>query len=138
MCFLKITSKEKSFKDLSKVTLLPIYSIYDKGEKRNKTDVYNEFRISFDVSDKEWDDFPGQVQDAINYLQHNFMVIQKILIEYNVSDRFLDFPIYSRLNDNIVNQNDYLPKELVILAGKLGLGIEMSIYSKNAFEEKNE
>ena len=44
-------------------------------------------------------------------------------------DCYLDFPIYSRLNDEIVNQNDHLPRKLINLAGKLNIGIEMSIYS---------
>lgn len=52
----------------------------------------------------------------------------------NVSAANLDFPIYSRLNENIINQNDKFPKELIILAGKLSLGIELSIYSRKVFD----
>jgi hypothetical protein len=36
---------------------------------------------------------------------------------------------------NSTNQNDHLPKELLSIAGKLSLGIEMAIYSLDAFEK---
>jgi hypothetical protein len=67
-------------------------------------------------------------------LDKYFVELQNFLAKPNINSAALDFPIYSRLNEDIVNQNDQLPKELIILAGKLSLGIEISIYSKDVFE----
>jgi hypothetical protein len=55
--------------------------------------------------------------------------------EFQPDELFLDFPIYSRLDGEIVNQNDYLPSKLISLAGELGLSIGISIYSKEAFDD---
>lgn len=136
MCFLKIHSKNYTFKKFCETTKVPLYSVFDKDEYRNKsrTRKSDYFVVSFDVSDAEWDDFPAQVNDAIKFLTVNFSELDKLISETPDAEGYLDFPLYSRLNEEVVNQNDHLPKELIRLAGKLGLGIEMAIYSQEAFE----
>lgn len=134
MCVLKIHSETTSFKKFCETTKIPVFSVTEKGELRGKTRVSETFVVSFDVSDAEWDEFTEQVNDAINFLIKNFDELKQLITKVPDSDGYLDFPIYSRLNDNIVNQNDHLPKELISLAGKLNLGIEMAMYSADAFE----
>ena len=136
MCFLKIHSNNHTFKKFCETTIVPVYSVFDKDEYRNKskTRKSDSFVVSFDVSDAEWDDFPAQVNDAIKFLTANFSELDKLISEIPDAEGYLDFPLYSRLNDEVVNQNDHLPKDLICLAGKLGLGIEMAIYSQDAFE----
>jgi hypothetical protein len=135
MCVLKIYSDTDSFKLLAEKTVLPVYSVYEKGDLKiaSEKQTYTDYRISFDVSGKEWDDFDGQVKDAILFLEKYFDALNVMMQSHNISDAYLNFPIYSRLDDTIVNQNDHLPVKLIMLAGKLSLGIEMAIYSKNAF-----
>lgn len=130
MCFLKMFSDKKSFKIFATSTSIPIFSVFDKGEFRKKSSKvpFPHNQISIDVSDKDFDDFKGQVSDAIAFLQTNFDELNLLISTNEVTDAYLDFPLYSRLTSDIVNQNDHLPKELIVLAGKLNLGIEMSIY----------
>ncbi|MBL1292883.1 MAG: hypothetical protein COB61_003325 [Thiotrichales bacterium] len=90
--------------------------------------------LSLDVSEKEWDDFPGQVTDALEFLSKYYEELSDLFGEIDNVDAYLDFPIYSRLNEEIANQNDHLPRDLVSIAGKLNLGIEMSQYSHDAFD----
>jgi len=135
MCVLKIYSNTHSFKDYPNHGNLPIYSVYDKGEFRTKKRQCTEFTMSLDVSDKEWDNFPGQVEDAIKFLKQNFIALNDLYVKYSVNNWYLDFPLYSRLNDQVINQNDRLSSELISLAGKLNLGIEMAIYDPNAFSD---
>ena len=134
MCVLKIHSHKKSFKKFCETTNIPVFSVFDKGEVRSKTRICESFVVSFDVSDAEWDSFSEQVDDAIKFLTVNFRDLKQLLSETLDADGYLDFPIYSRLNDTIANQNDHLPKKLINLAGKLNLGIEMSMYSADAFD----
>ena len=136
MCLLKIYSDTFSFKAFSEYTDIPVFSVFDKGEYRNKkkTRESKEYVLSLDVSDKEWDDFPGQADDAIRFLCEHNEELQRLLCSSGDISACLDFPIYSRLNDEIINQNDYIPRELVSLAGRLRLEIGMSQYSKEAFE----
>ena len=135
MCNLKIYSDTDSFKSFEKMTKIPVYSSYDKGEKRGnrKSDVRTDYRISFDVSDKDWSDLEGQIEDTILFLTKHYDELEQLIKTHNISTAYLDIPIYSRLYGEIVNQNDHLPKELIILAGRLSLGIEMAIYTKDAF-----
>jgi len=135
MCVLKIYSDTYSFKGFSEDTDIPIFSVFDKGEYRNKkrTRVCNENTLSLDVSDKEWDDFPGQAADAISFLSMHYDELLELLSKVSDVSACLDFPIYSRLSSEIVNQNDYIPKDLISLAGKLNLEIGMSQYSRDAF-----
>ena len=133
MCLLKVYSDTKSFKSFEKTTRVPVYSIYEKGDRQAKRKVHKDFKISFDISEKDWDDFEGQVQDAIIFLTKYRKDLKTLFKTHKVTTAYLDFPIYSRLQGDIVNQNDSLPKELILIAGKLSLGIEMSIYSKDAF-----
>lgn len=134
MCVLKVYSDTDSFKEFEKTTKIPVYNIYDKGESKGKNQVRADYRISFNVSEKEWDDFEGQVEDTIVFLTKNFDDLEQLFKTHSITTAYLDFPLYSRLYGDIVNQNDHLPKELIQLAGKLSLGIEMAIYSKDAFD----
>ena len=131
MCVLKVYSKTSSFKEFANTTNIPVFSVFDKGEYRNKrkTRMCKEFVISLDVSSKDWDEFPNQVSDAIEFLNKHFAELEKLLFNHDIDEAYLDFPLNSRLNDEIANQNDHLPKELISLAGKLNLGIEMAIYA---------
>lgn len=130
MCLLKVYSDTDSFRLFEKTTTIPVYSLYDKQEK-GRTD----YRISFDVSDKDWDDFEGQIKDTILFLTKHYGELEALFKTHNITTAYLDFPIYSRLYGDIVNQNDHLPKELIALAGKLSLGIEMAMYTRDAFEK---
>lgn len=136
MCVLKVYSDTDSFKSFAKTTKVPVYSIYEKGEQHENGKIYvrTEYKISFDVSDKDWDDFEGQIGDTIRFLTKYYNNLEELFKTHNITTAYLDFPIYSRLYGDIVNQNDQLPKELISIAGKLSLGIEMAIYSKDAFE----
>jgi hypothetical protein len=132
MCVLKVYSNIDSFCKFKETTRIPAYDSYEKGEKIGKR-IHTDYRISFDVSDREWDDFNGQVQDAIKFLEEYKKDLVELFNTHKISDAYLDFPLWSRLDKDIVNQNDHLPRELVSLAGELDIGIEMAIYATDAF-----
>ncbi len=137
MCILKIYSDTTSFQAYSESTDLPIISCKVKGQLRRKStgELHKAYRISISVSDKEWDDFKGQVADAIAFLARHESELSDLIESHDGTDAYLDFPLYSRLGGEIVNQNDHLPRELIVLAGRIGLGIEMAIYKKDLFDE---
>ena len=136
MCVLKIYSETKSFRGNAALNGLPVYSIYDKGDVRRKRtgELYEDYRVSLDVSDAEWDEFPLQVTDAISFLTKHKVALSELLQSTDDADAYLDFPLWSRISEEIANQNDHLPKELIVLAGELRIGIEMALYSRDAFE----
>lgn len=130
MCVLRIFSDTDSFKSFALGTKLEVVSVHDKDEIRKigKKIPMPQYQISLAVSDRDWDDFPSQVKDAIVFLSENFDELAKMQRNHKVDDAYLDFPIESRLDGDIVNQNDHLPRQLIALAGKLNFGIEISIY----------
>jgi hypothetical protein len=136
MCILKIYSDSMSFEHFSETTSLPILGFQVKGRPvRARSDrTYESHRLSIDVSDKDWSDFDGQVADAISFLADHEQELIDLLKSHEATNAFLDFPLYSRLDENIINQNDHLPRELIVLAGRIGLGIGMAIYSKDAMD----
>ena len=140
MCILKIFGDTDSFKLFERATKIPVYSSYEKDEqiRTGNNSLRTDYKISFDVSDKDWNDFEGQVQDTIRFLTKYYDDIEQLFNTHTITTAYLDFPHYSRLYGDIANQNDHLPKELIQLAGKLSLGIEMAIYSKDAFDREEE
>ncbi|WP_210420384.1 hypothetical protein [Aquisphaera giovannonii] len=83
------------------------------------------------VSDRRWDDLPGQIEDAIEFLQRHRNDLERLRAAPGVVDIRLDFPYELRIDeDNVWAQFDYLPPKLLALAGALGIGIEMSLYPR--------
>jgi len=136
MCLLKVYSNIDSFESFSKITNIPVFSYGNKGEQKiNSNKILDDYRISFDVSGKEWDNFDVQINDAILFLEKYKEQIQYLIATHSITNAYLDFPLWSRLDGNIVNQNDHIPRELIKIAGELNIGIEIAIYAQDAFED---
>jgi hypothetical protein len=72
----------------------------------------------------------------VAFLTKHNVTLAALLYKSFVSDAYLDFPLWSRLDGNIVNQNNHLPRELVKLCGALGIGIGMSIYDRESLTDE--
>lgn len=139
MCILKVYSKSRSFKEFAEDSPIPVFSVHDAGGVRRTStgEKWDENRISFDVSDREWNDLAGQIQDAIVFLERHGEALHQLLTTQEVSKACLDFPFWSRLTGDVVNQNDYLPEELIARCGVLGLAIGMAAYRRDFFEDES-
>ncbi len=130
MCVLHVTSRSESFSELLKLTRLPVYQSHEKGEikqaRRGLT--WEDFGFSCEVSAREWNDFPGQVEDAIRFLARHSPELKALGVQHRLDDIRLDFPIESRLSKEVFGQFDYLPPKLVRLCADYGIGIELSHY----------
>lgn len=135
MCFLKLFSDTASFKDYAAETELPVFGVHDAQDiRRRKTgETFGTHRISFTVSACEWDDFDGQVRDAIVFLGHHASEIRRLVTAHPVSEAYLDFPLWSRLEGELASQSDSLPRELIALCAAAGIGVVMSTYARAAF-----
>ena len=119
-------------------TSLTPYSIFRKGERRFPNSERNQERNEFsglkiDVSEKEWDDLPGQLSDALTFLTSHSGELRRLVRFPGVEDVRLDFPYNLRIDaKNVLGQCDYLPPALLREAGNLGVGIELSLYPAEA------
>ena len=69
---------------------------------------------------------PAEIADTIQFLSANEGELEKLRDFPGVTDMRLDFGIYRR---DVAAQVDYFPPDLLARAGRLGIGIELSIYA---------
>jgi hypothetical protein len=129
-CILRITGTNLDPDSLQRAMGLRPYQTTHKGERRFPTSTRNKsvFETSglfFNVSDAEFQEFDLQIQDAIQFLRANAQALSAIKQFKDIENAFLDFGIEWR---NVAVQGDYMPPELLQLAGSLGLGIVLSHY----------
>ncbi len=136
MCVLRL-SGEVSFSNYAAVTPLPVVYCDEKGEPRRSRPklLAKDHGIAFRVSDIEWDDIQGQIEEAIQFLVLWEAELVELLNSHKPVRAFLDFPLYSRLDGNVINQNEHFPSTLIRIAGKIGLGIALGLYDKAAFDQ---
>ncbi len=134
MCVLRVSGEQFDVDEFMRDSNLSPYQIFHKGERRfpessrNKT-CFDVSGLKIDVSKREWDDLPGQIDDAISFLRRFHDELERLVGFPNVEDVRLDFPYELRIGRlGIVGQCDYLPSTLLREAGNLGIGIELSLY----------
>jgi hypothetical protein len=133
MCVLRVSSNRKTLTDFLSGSRIPYYDTHDKstpqkfGREKGKPFGHTGFKSA--VSEKEWDDLPGQFADAIRFLQRYKADLMQLRREFKVRDLTLDFPYHLRIGrNNVAVQGDFLPPKLISLAGELGIGIGMTLY----------
>jgi hypothetical protein len=104
-----------------------------KGEPRfaSKPDGPRSERSSFNagVSSKDWNDLPGQIDDAKAFLADYESELQRLRSFPGVDGVEIDFPMNLRIGTNeIAVQSDRFPADLLLAAGRLGIDIVMTIY----------
>jgi len=109
---------------------LPVIAVKRRGEPVLPASQPNGRRLEqsgvhVSASDADFDEFPRQVAEATEFLRAEAEQVRRLCQFPGVEGVTLDFGIARR---DAVVQCDYLPPELVRLAGSLGLGIELSQY----------
>ena len=133
MCVLNVRSNTESFKGFVNNTKIHILSSHEKGDKRHKTrkyPPYEDYGFSCKISEKEWTDLEKQIQDALDFLTKHEKELTNLINSYAIDDIRLHFPYYCRLSKQNNLQFNYFPAELLLKAGKLNIGIELSQYPK--------
>lgn len=113
---------------------LPLHSVFHKGERRFPTSPRNQTcfttcGLQITVSDREFADLSGQIEDAILFLHTHRDELARLTAFPGVEKVRLDFPRDLRIGtDRIWTQSDYLPPSLLRAAGNLDIGIVLSLY----------
>jgi hypothetical protein len=82
-----------------------------------------------DVSTREWDDLPGQIDDAKTFLAERRIDLLRLRATPGVTDLEIDFPIHLRIGTNdIAVQSDSFPPDLLLAAGSLGIAVTFTIW----------
>lgn len=100
--------------------------VFPKSQPNGRRYERSGITITITVSEKDFDDLSGQVNEATVFLETHRDEIVRLAAYPGVEGCLvLDFGVARR---DVYVQCDYLPPELVRLAGELGLGIEISRY----------
>jgi hypothetical protein len=109
---------------LAESTLKP-YDVHCRGDpRRYHGGHHDDSGFSLDVSDIDGD-LTGQVTDAMRLLAEWEPELQRLRSFGGVQDIRLDFGYDRR---DVALQCEYLPPSFLALAGRCGVGIELSLY----------
>jgi hypothetical protein len=132
-CILLAYGEDLNVDDLmSKIGLTPLH-VDRKGEPRfgpSSKKIAKRSGLRFSTSEASEKDLDEQIRDTVSFLETHANDIRTITAFPGVEDAYLDFSNECRLDANVIGQNDFFPKELVALAGQLGLGINLTTYSR--------
>lgn len=128
MAHLFATSEQTSFAGFAEETQVPIANIVERGGR------WDHHRIVFDLPDANWDDLEVQIHHAVSFLERWESEMAAFVAVLKPDEFCLGFVVVSRL-DEVLVQNDYLSPRLIALAGKLGLGIQISSQSKASISD---
>lgn len=133
MCVLRVDGKQFDPRMLLERLQLPAYDSWLEGEPRQigatrwgATHDSSGFKV--DVSRKEWTDLPGQIADALRFLEHFRGELRAVVATPGVESVELDFPFAVRAEHAPFLQSVFLPPRLLALAGELDVGIEVSVF----------
>ena len=129
-CILRVSGRDFAARAYARRTSLPVVKTYMRGEPRlpraqsdgktNKTS-----GISIDVSGADFTNIKRQIRDALAFLARHRAALRRLRHVTGVEQLTLDFGIADR---EVAAQFDYFPPELLLAAGQLGIGIEISRY----------
>jgi len=126
-CILRIGGTDLKPDDLLRESGLVAYRIDRKGELgllKNRGP-HQKSSVHVEVSSAGFDDLPGQVADAMTFLRAKESGLRAVVAFPGVEWAQLDFGVD---HADVAIDSKYLKPELLVLAGGLGLGIELSIY----------
>jgi hypothetical protein len=88
--------------------------------------------FSADVSGADGD-LKAEILDAIHFLTIHETELLRLRDFSGITDMRLDFGYYYR---DVAAQFDYIPPDLIARAGRIGIGIELSLYPQPQPDEK--
>ena len=133
MCVLRASGQNFDVRSFLAASPLPICSAYKKGALRLKWQPdgrrHEESGFAADVSEKDFSDLAGQIEDARAFLSDHEAELRRLRTFPGVDWVELNFAIELRIGtDELAVQSDRFPADLLLAAGTLGVDIVMTTY----------
>jgi hypothetical protein len=130
-CVLRVSGSKLAVDDLLPLIPLSPTVVWHAGEPRlaSQTSAPQHHETSgftVAVSEKRMDDFSGQIEDAITFMQVNGASLTLLLNHPGVEDLLLDFAVARR---DIPATFMHLPSDLIAEASKFRMSLEISQYA---------
>jgi hypothetical protein len=128
-CVLRVSGKTFASRSYAARTTLPVIRAYARGEAREAGPVtgrkHSASGVDVEVSRADAANLTRQIRDAIAFLERHRRALSRLRRTSGVEEITLDFGIAAR---DAAAQFDYFPPELLLAAGRLGIGLEVSRY----------
>ena len=135
MCVLRAFGTAFDVDRFVEKTSLPTPEVRHKGEPRwsKSKRKWSHTGLTVSVSRASWSNLKAQVADAERFLVKHNREIARLSRSKGLEHLVLDFPIYLRIGRKlrgsiVAAQSDRFPASLVRAAGKVGVGLELTIY----------
>ncbi len=134
MCVLRVYGGKFDPRAFLEHSAMQAYEVWREGEPRRAGPkrlgrIHDSAGFKVDVSQKEWTDLAGQVEEAIAFLEQYREDLQALRRTPGVAEVRLDFPFaVLDTGEPPLPQSVFLPPRLLSLAGGLGVAVEVSIY----------
>jgi hypothetical protein len=138
MCVLRAGGKAFDVDAFMKRSSLPVSRSFRRSEirapqRKGGRQKNKDSGLTAGVSNASWSKLAAQVHDAEQFLVTYRKELARLARCPGLEYLILDFPIYLRIGNKsrgsiIAVQSDRFPASLVRIAGKLGIGLELSIY----------
>jgi hypothetical protein len=137
MCVLRAFGTAFDVDRFVEKTSLPNPEVRHKGSygrlRRKSKRKWSHTGLTVSVSRASWSSLKAQVADAERFLVKHNREIARLSRSKGLEHLVLDFPIYLRIGMKlrgsiVAAQSDRFPASLVRAAGKLGVGLELTVY----------
>ena len=126
-CILRVCGEALDVDSMLTSISIEFDQVWKKGKPRSiKGKMHTNSGVQFVVSDAEFEEFSVQRNDATEFLKSNEIAIKKMAGFPCVQYCVLDFGV--SITEGNVAVMTYLTPELINLAAKSGVGIEISCY----------
>jgi len=111
---------------------------HEKGDYRSSRKIgfrFESFGFNCGISEQEWDDLPGQIRDAHQFVCRHRSELQDFVRVWKDAELNLDFPYYSNLNGKTFNHSEFFSHEFLKEISALRIAIKLTEYHKGKNEE---
>jgi len=127
-CVLRASGTNFDVDEFLKTSSLDALTVFHRGEAQRRGSVATQHRtsqagMSVHVSQREFSDLRGQIEDAVKFLEDNDQELKRLRDFPGLERMDLDFPVEDR---DVVFQSDAFPPRLLSLLGALRIGLVVS------------
>lgn len=139
-CVLRISGKDFDVDRFIQETGLEYLHVFHNGEPilQTKPDgkLFRSNGLTSNVSDADMDDLEKQLIDALKFLESNRDNLSKMSLYSEIEYAMVDFGVSLNLDKVNIRKNYELPKELLKIAGELGLSANITVYLTDGEADK--
>lgn len=129
MCVLRVNGVTFDPRAYLRTSTMTACAGHLRGQPRRRTkpdgDRHADSGFVVRVSEASWSNLAEQARDAVTFIVTHEAELAALAVMPDVDDVRLDFPVYRR---DVFVQCELFPRDLVRLAGRVGLALELSLY----------